>query len=197
MTMKIILATNNPHKIGEMLALFKNHPIELLSLSDVGINKDVEETGKTFAENALLKAETIARETTLPVMADDSGLEVTALGNFPGIYSARFMKGSSYLEKNHEIIRMVNSHSDRSARFTCVIALCNVASKPLVFTGTALGTIDSEPRGKNGFGYDPIFISDELKTNFGLAPEEEKNKVSHRGKAVAELLNYLTLKKLI
>ncbi len=197
MALKLVLATNNPHKINEMRALLQSYPIELLSLADVGIHKDVQETGKTFAENARLKAETIARETDLPVMADDSGLEVLALGNFPGIYSARFMEGSSYLEKNREIIRMVNAHSDRRARFTCVIALCNLTPQPLVFTGTAQGTIDSEPRGTHGFGYDPIFISDELKTNFGLAPEEAKNRVSHRGKAVAQMLDYLKLKKLI
>lgn len=197
MSFQIVLATNNPHKLKEMKALFENTGIELLSLKDVGISKDVNETGKTFAENALLKAETIAQMTPMPVMADDSGLEVHALGNFPGIYSARFMQGSSYLEKNREIIRMISPHADRSAQFTCVIALCNVAPRPLLFTGIAQGAIDTEPRGEHGFGYDPIFLSDDLHTSFGLASEEDKNKVSHRSKAASQVLDYLRLKKVI
>ncbi len=195
--MKIVLATNNPHKLSEMRALFADTSVELLTMSDVGIVKDVIENGKTFTENALIKAETIAQLTALPVMADDSGLQVKALGDFPGIYSARFMEGHSYLEKNQEIIRMLQPHEDRSAQFTCVIALCNLTPRPLVFTGIAKGHIDSEPRGSHGFGYDPIFISDELHQSFGLALEDEKNKVSHRSKAASQVIDYLKLKKLI
>lgn len=195
--MKIVLATNNPHKLSEMRALFASTSVELLTMNDVGIKKEVDENGKTFTDNAVLKAETIAKLTSLPVMADDSGLEVLALGNFPGIYSARFMEGHPYSEKNAEIIRMLQPHADRSARFTCVIALCNLTPRPLVFTGIAKGTIDSEPRGSHGFGYDPIFISEELHQSFGLASEVAKNTVSHRAKAAAQVIDYLKLKKLI
>ncbi len=195
--MKIVLATNNPHKLSEMRALFASTSVELLSMSDVGIKKDVIENGKTFTENALIKAEAIAQLTSLPVMADDSGLEVKALGNFPGIYSARFMEGHSYFEKNLEIIRMLQPYEDRSAQFTCVIALCNLTPRPLVFTGIAQGSIDSEPQGSHGFGYDPIFVSSELHQSFGLASEDDKNKVSHRSKAASQVIDYLKLKKLI
>ena len=186
--MKIVLATNNPHKLSEMRALFASTSVELLTMNDVGIKKEDDENGKTFTDNAVLKAETIAKLTSLPVMADDSGLEVLALGNFPGIYSARFMEGHPYSEKNAEIIRMLQPHADRSARFTCVIALCNLTPRPLVFTGIAKGTIDTEPRGSHGFGYDPIFYYPAFKTTLANVSEEKKKSVSHRGIAVEKFL---------
>lgn len=191
MKYKLVIATNNMHKMRELRELFASYPIELLSLKDIGIAIEVEETGTTFAENALLKAEAVAKRTDLPVMSDDSGIEIMALGNFPGIRSARFMAGHSYLEKNQAIIDMLKPYADKSSQFHCVIALCNVEEKPLIFEGITKGRIDSQSRGKNGFGYDPIFISDELKESFGLVSEEEKNSVSHRGKAVHKLIEYL------
>lgn len=194
---QLVVATNNMHKMGELRALFNGYPITLLSLKDLGLDIDVEETGTTFAENALLKAKAVAALTTLPVMADDSGLEITALSGFPGIYSARFMAGRSYLEKDYAIIERLKPFEDKSAQFHCVIALLNVAKKPLLFEGITLGHIDDQPRGDHGFGYDPIFVSDELKISFGLASENDKNAVSHRGKATAKLIDYLKKQKLI
>jgi XTP/dITP diphosphohydrolase len=197
MALKIVVATNNPHKLHEMMALFHDVPVELVTMNDVNIHIHVNETGKTFSENALLKAGAAAKLTSLPVIADDSGLEVKALGEFPGIYSARFMEESTYKEKNAEIIRMLGKYPDKTARFKCVIALYNLSQNPLVFTGIVNGHIDTEPRGENGFGYDPIFISDEIKKSFGLASEEEKNRVSHRGKAARQVIEYLKTNKLI
>ncbi|MCX5775254.1 MAG: RdgB/HAM1 family non-canonical purine NTP pyrophosphatase, partial [Firmicutes bacterium] len=184
---QLVVATNNMHKLGELRALFDGLPITLLSLKDIGVEIDVEETGKTFRQNALIKAKAVAALTPLPVMADDSGLEVFALDGFPGIYSARFMAGHSYFEKDNAIIERLKAFTDKSAQFHCVMALCNVTKTPRLFEGVTLGHIDDQPRGEHGFGYDPIFISDELKTNFGLASEQDKNAVSHRGKATKQL----------
>jgi len=194
---QLVVATNNMHKMGELRALFNGTPITLLSLKDLDLDIDVEETGTTFAENALIKAKAVASLTTLPVMADDSGLEINAFDGFPGIYSARFMAGHSYLEKDYAIIERLKPFQDKSAQFHCVIALLNVTKKPLLFEGITLGHIDDQPRGEHGFGYDPIFVSDEIQTSFGIASENDKNTVSHRGKATTKLISYLKKQKLI
>jgi len=194
---QLVVATNNMHKMGELRALFNGYPITLLSLKDLSLEIDVEETGTTFAENALIKAQAVAALTKLPVIADDSGLEIKAFDGFPGIYSARFMAGHAYLEKDYAIIERLKPFKDRTAQFHCVIALLNVKKKPVFFEGITLGHIDDQPRGEHGFGYDPIFVSDELKISFGLASEDDKNAVSHRGKATKKLIDYLKSEKLI
>ena len=145
-----------------------------------------------------LKAKALAEFTKMPVIADDSGLNVVALNNFPGIHSSRFADscgGNKFA--NPELIKKLEPYEDKSAFFTCVITLLNVEDKPLVFKGICPGRILPKPEGEGGFGYDPIFYSDEAKMCFGTAPEEVKNKYSHRAKAMEQLVAYLKSKNLI
>lgn len=153
---------------------------------------DVEETGSTFEENSLIKARYIAKQ--LPdkiVIADDSGLEIHGLNGFPGIYSARFMEGSSYNEKNLAIIEKMKDLKDRTANFTTVISLVNFDENDRTFSGKAFGHIEREIEGNNGFGYDPIFYSDDLNKTFGNSTNQEKSSISHRGKALVKLVDYI------
>lgn len=191
MTKKIVVATNNLNKLYEYRLLFKNTGYELVSLKDIGYLGDIEESGETFSENALQKAEAVAKHTSLPVIADDSGLAITALDGFPGIYSRRFMEKSSYELKNQEIIRRLEEFSDKTAKFVAAIALVNYEKFPQVFVGEVKGVITSEPKGQNGFGYDPIFFVPKLNKTLAEASDEEKNTISHRAKALEGLLNYL------
>ena len=196
--MKICVATNNLHKVKEYEELFAPYHIEITYPKALGIDIDPVEDGKTCEENSLIKAKAIQKYTLLPIIADDSGLNVKALNDFPGLYSSRFAKecgGNS--SANLKIIEKLSQYKDKSAHFTCVITLLNVEKEPLQFKGICPGYILDKPHGENGFGYDPIFFSSEANGCFGLLPEETKNKYSHRSKAFEKLISYLKERKFI
>ena len=194
MNYEIILATNNKHKLQEVREILSPHHIIVYGLSDLASKlEDVEENGKTYAENALIKARAVQKLTTMPIISDDSGLEITALNNEPGLHSARYASSlGGHDNAIKEILKKLEDKEDRSARFVCDIVLLNVEDKPLIFEGVAEGTIAKEKMGEGGFGYDPIFISKETGTCFALM-HEEKNTVSHRAKALKKLLIYLKI----
>lgn len=195
---ELLVASNNQHKIHEYEEMFSGCNIKIHSPKELGINVNPNENGDTYEANSLIKAEALAEFTKMPVIADDSGLNVVALNNFPGIHSSRFADsygGNKFA--NPELIKKLEPYKDKSAFFTCVITLLNVEDKPLVFKGVCPGRILPKPEGEGGFGYDPIFYSDEAKMCFGTAPEEIKNKYSHRAKAMEQLVAYLKSKNLI
>ena len=195
MNYEIILATNNKHKLQEVRQILSPHKIVVYGLNDLNLKvKDVEENGKTYAENALIKAKAVQELTTMPVIADDSGLEITALDNRPGMFSARFAEAQGGHDNAiKELLKELEDKEDRSARFVCDIVLLNADKKPLIFEGIANGTIAKEKQGEGGFGYDPIFISDDTNTCYAVMGQEEKNTVSHRAKALKKLLTYLKI----
>ena len=191
-TLEIVIATNNPNKVEEYRQMFASiSNIKLFSLKDENIHIEIEENGKTFKENSLIKAETISKLTNKFVLADDSGLEIEALDNFPGIYSARFMEGRPYKEKWAAIFEMLKNKENKNAQFHCAITFITPAKEKYVFEGIEKGYITENIEGENGFGYDPIFFSNSLNKTFGNATEEEKNAVSHRGKAFSQLLEFI------
>ncbi len=180
----LLLATTNRHKLEEYHAIFSDLPFRLLSLHDVQLDIDIEETGTTFAENAALKARAYAQASGMLSLADDSGLEIDALAGAPGVYSARFAgRETSYEERFRLILQQLNGlpMEQRSARFRCSVALAERCCR--VVEGVFEGQIAHHPRGDHGFGYDPIFFVPELgKTAAELTPEQ-KNRISHRGRA--------------
>lgn len=182
----LLLATTNEHKLDEYRTILRELPFTFLSLRDVRLDMDVEETGTTFAENALLKARAYAQAANMLALADDSGLEIDALGGAPGIYSARFAgRETPYAERFHLILARLQDVpvSQRTARFRCAIALAEPSGYTRVVEGIIEGLIAESPRGENGFGYDPIFLVPEYgKTTAEMAPEE-KHRISHRGRA--------------
>ncbi len=186
--MKLVAATGNRNKLREMREILAGH--EVLSAKEAGFEGDVEETGKTFLENALLKAHAVASRTGLPALADDSGLCVEALGGAPGIYSARYSGGGD-AENRALLLRNLAGKGDRRAYFACAVALVFPDGRELCAEGRAYGTITEEERGGGGFGYDPLFLSDDLGVTFAEASEEEKNAVSHRGRALSNLVKLL------
>ena len=181
----IILASNNKDKVKEVKEILKGY--DIISMKEAGIDVDIEENGTTFEENALIKARAIMKLTGQITMADDSGLEIDYLNKAPGVYSARFMgHDTSYDIKNKALIQKLEGvkGSDRSGRFVCAIAVCFPDGREIVKRGTMEGLIAEEIKGDNGFGYDPIvYLPEYGKTSGELAPEE-KNKISHRGKAL-------------
>jgi XTP/dITP diphosphohydrolase len=182
----LLLATTNRHKLEEYRAIFADLPLKLLSLNDVRLGMDVEETGTTFRENAELKALAYARASGLLSLADDSGLEIDALGGAPGVYSARFAGVDTPYEERFRIIleKLQGLPVEQcSARFHCVITVAEPSGYYRSVDGVIEGVIADAPRGGNGFGYDPIFLVPELgKTTAELTPEQ-KNQISHRGRA--------------
>ena len=182
----IILASNNKDKVKEVKEILKGY--DIISMKEAGIDVDIEENGTTFEENALIKARAIMKLTYQITMADDSGLEIDYLNKAPGVYSARFMgHDTSYDIKNKALIQKLEGvkGSDRSGRFVCAIAVCFPDGREIVKRGTMEGLIAEEIKGDNGFGYDPIvYLPEYGRTSGELAPEE-KNKISHRGKALA------------
>ena len=184
---KIIFATGNEGKMKEVRMILEDLGLPVLSLKDAGIAADVEENGTTFAENAQIKAKAIMEMTGALVLADDSGLEVDALNKEPGIYSARYMgHDTSYHIKNQNIIDRLEGKvgEERSARFVCAIAAAFPDGRVLTTRGTMEGQIGYEEKGENGFGYDPIFYLPEYQCYSAELSLEEKNKLSHRGKAL-------------
>ena len=190
--MKIAIATNNPNKLREIRAILGGFFDEALSLSDLGIDIDIEETGTTLTENALIKARTIRDLTGLPALADDSGLMVDALGGAPGVYSARYAGEEHDDKKNNALLLKNLEGKPRDAKFCSVIALCYPDGRELTAEGSVRGVILEEERGTGGFGYDPLFFSPELGKTFAEATPEQKNSVSHRSRALHAMLELLS-----
>jgi XTP/dITP diphosphohydrolase len=183
---KIVLATNNKHKIREIKDVWSTLAVEILTLEDFPGFPIAQETGKTLKENAILKAQAIYRFTRLPSVADDSGLEVDALNGAPGVKSSRFAgEQCSFQDNNTKLLRMMEDVpvKRRGARFVCVVALAKDSSRIVTLKGEIEGTITFEEKGKKGFGYDPIFYAPQLGKTFAQLSLEEKNKISHRAQA--------------
>lgn len=192
--MKLIVATKNKNKVEEIRAILNNDAYEIMTMKEAGIETDVEENGTSFEENALIKARGIAGLCDGIVLADDSGLEVDALNKEPGIYSARYLgEDTSYHIKNLNIIERLEGvpFEQRTARFVCAVAAIFPDGKEVVVRQTMEGYIDTQEKGSNGFGYDPIFYLKEYGCTSAEIPMEEKNKISHRGKAFREIVKYL------
>lgn len=190
--MKLAIATNNAHKLSEIRAILGDSFEQLLSLKDLGIDVDIEETGTTLEENALLKARTICKLCKLPTLADDTGLMVDALDGAPGVYSARYA-GEAHNDANNRALLLKNleGKTSRRAHFSTVIAICYPNGDFITANGRVEGSILHEERGSEGFGYDSLFYSDELGKTFAQATPEEKNSVSHRGRALHAMLEKL------
>lgn len=189
----LLIATTNAGKIREMIQLLTDIHFRLITLSDIGYNRKIDENGKTFEENAKIKAETIGKETGYLTIAEDSGLEIDALGGRPGIFSARYTAGSDG-DRNKKILDELRDvpQEKRTARFIAAVVLYDPGDgKMKIFRGVNQGYITGKPKGTNGFGYDPIFFNLKLKTTNGEAALEEKNKVSHRAEAFRKLKEYL------
>ncbi|MDE7079997.1 MAG: RdgB/HAM1 family non-canonical purine NTP pyrophosphatase [Clostridia bacterium] len=195
--MKAVLASNNKHKLIEIKTMLEGKFEDILTLKDLNIDIEIEENGSTFEENAYIKASTIAQMTGMPAIGDDSGLCVTVLDGEPNIYSARYAgvpcddakNNKKLLDKIHALEK--DGQVDRTAYFQSVIVLCYPDGNHISGSGRTYGKIIDEYRGNNGFGYDPIFLSDELGKTFGEAIMEEKNTISHRSRALKDLLTKL------
>ena len=187
MKTKIVAATTNLGKLAEMREILSD--FEIVSANDAGFHDEVEETGTTFLENALLKARTVCRVTGLPAIGDDSGLCVDALNGAPGVYSARY-SGQGMAANRQLLLKNLQGQSNRSAHFNCAVALAFPDGREYTAEGQTFGQIAMEENGvgRNGFGYDCLFWSNELKKTFAEATPEEKNSVSHRGRALHNLM---------
>ena len=181
---KIVVASTNEGKIAEIKALFTG--VEIVSMGELGFKDDIEETGLTFKENAKIKAETVAKRFSLPALADDSGLCVDALHGAPGVYSARF-SGEGPAGNRKLLLKRMEHITDREAHFESAVCLCLPDGKTYFGEGKTYGRILQEEIGTNGFGYDCLFFSNDLKKSFGVASEDEKNSVSHRFRALEDL----------
>lgn len=192
MAAKVVLATKNPHKVEEILAILGDIPgIEWLTFREISFS-DVEEVGETLEENAVLKATAVARETGLPALAEDTGLEVEALGGAPGVRSARFAgAGKDYRANNEKLLRLLEGVRNRRARFRTVAVLALPDGRMWKTEGVLKGKIAEAPRGEHGFGYDPLFIPEgETRTLAEMLPEE-KNVISHRRRALEAMRTIL------
>lgn len=184
--MHLVIATRNRHKLEEIRAIFAFNHLEISSALDYPHLPDVEETGMTFAENAILKARTLADATGRWAMADDSGLEVDALDGAPGVYSARFAgEPVNYAANNEKLLRLMAGQQNRAARFHTVLALASPDGRNYTVNGKCEGRIIESPRGTAGFGYDPLFVPEGEHLTFAEMPAEKKNRISHRARALA------------
>lgn len=191
---KLLVASNNQHKIKEIKEILKDIPVEIQSLKDAGTDVDVEETGSTFMENAYIKAKAIydmlENKEDYLVMSDDSGLAVDVLHGAPGVYSARFAGEHGDTKKNNEkLLSMLQGveFEKRTARFVCAIVLIYGQDQALKVVGEVEGYITDKEYGKDGFGYDPLFYTKEFNKTFAELTPEEKNSISHRGRALEQL----------
>ena len=186
MKMKVLLASNNGHKINEIKEILGAF-FDVVSLREAGVESDPEETGATFEENARIKAVAGMKASGMPCIADDSGLEVFALDGLPGVMSARYAGGHGDDSANNEkLLRELENASDRSARYVCVICMAFPNGHEIVARGECRGTILKEARGEGGFGYDPLFFFPQFGKTFAEITAEEKNEVSHRKAALKE-----------
>ena len=182
---RIILASGNKHKIGEIAAMLPEY--EIVGYKDFA-DFEIEETGETFYENALIKAKTVSEKLHAAALADDSGICVDALSGAPGVYSARYAGDGNDEHNNDLLLKNMEGKTDRKAKFVCCMVYCSTSGDILSAFGEVKGEILTERHGKNGFGYDPIFYSYELAKPMGIATPEEKNSVSHRHRALAEII---------
>lgn len=185
---RVVVASGNAHKIEEIKQIFKG--VELVPMKDEGFSGDIEENGKTFKENAYIKAKAVYDRLKRAVLADDSGLCVDALDGAPGVYSARFSGGGA-AENRALLLKRLDGVSHRNARFACAVCFIDADGKALFGEGCTEGRILFEEIGDKGFGYDSLFFSDDLGKSFGEATEEEKNSVSHRFRALSDLRSKL------
>lgn len=186
MSMKFVLASHNPGKLAEMQSILSGYGVEVVSPAEVGVSLEVEETGGTFGENAMLKAKAYCEASGLPAIADDSGLCVDALNGGPGVYSARY--GGEDLDDRGRCMLLLSNmrgQTTRAAHFSCAIACAFPDGRTLTTEGRCDGAIAFAPLGDGGFGYDPLFLLTEKGKTFGQLSPEEKSAVSHRGKALA------------
>lgn len=191
---KIIFATGNKDKMREIREILSDCDVDIQSMKEAGINVDIVEDGKTFEENALIKAKAVAEHTDAIVLADDSGLEIDYLNKEPGVYSARYMgEDTSYDIKNQNLIDRLDGvpKEKRTARFVCAIAAVLPDGENLIARQTMEGYIGWEIEGENGFGYDPIFYLDEYGCSSASLTPQQKNKISHRGKALRDMKEQL------
>ena len=194
MKQKIVFATSNAGKMREIREILKDLDAEVLSLKEAGVNVDIVEDGETFEANALIKAKAVWEQTGGIVLADDSGLEIDHLNGEPGVYSARYMgESTSYEIKNWNLIYRLEGvpEEKRTARFACVIAAVLPNGETLTTRGTMEGRIAHEPAGNGGFGYDPILMLPEYGVTSAEISMEEKNRISHRGKALCAMKEQL------
>ena len=187
--MKVVAATGNRHKLKEFREIFPDW--DIVSEKEAGFSGEVEETGESFLENALLKARAVCRATGQPALADDSGIVVDALGGAPGVHSARYSGGDD-ADNRALLLQNMQNAANRDAHITSAIALVFPDGREVTAEGSTFGTILREERGSSGFGYDCLFYSSDLKKSFGEATDEEKNSVSHRGRALAALREKLS-----
>jgi XTP/dITP diphosphohydrolase len=184
----LVIATTNKNKVKEFQEILKDFPVTLRSLSDFGPLPEAIEDGETFDDNAYKKALHTARILGLPAIADDSGLVVEALDGAPGVYSARYAGDKATDKENvNKLLQDMRGVKNRNASFQCVLSIAVPSGPALTYEGSCKGVLLEEPKGESGFGYDPIFFFEELSKTFAECTAEEKNKVSHRGKALAEL----------
>lgn len=190
--MKLVFATNNKHKLDEVRKITSHHPVEIVSLTEINCFDDIPETADTLEGNALQKAHYIQEKFGMDCFADDTGLEVEALNNAPGVYSARYAGPGHDSEANmKKLLHEMEGMENRKARFRTVIALV-WNGKTYTFDGIVNGTITTTKRGENGFGYDPIFIPEGYEQTFAELGNDIKNQISHRAKAVEKLDEFLT-----
>ena len=188
---KLVVASNNKGKLKEIKEILKDK-YEVVSMGEMGFNEEIVEDGNSFYENAKIKAQTVAKALNLDALADDSGLCVDALDGAPGIYSARYAGEHGDDKANRDLLlKNLENQTNRKAKFVSSIVLVKADGTKFVGLGETHGTIGFEEQGSNGFGYDCIFISDDLGISFGLASDEDKNKVSHRYRGLVDLLNKL------
>lgn len=189
---KIVVASHNQGKINEIKNMLEPFHITVVSAGELNL-PDVEETGATFEENSRLKAETLSKLSGLPCLADDSGLCVHALGNRPGVYSARYAPERNFAKGMEMLLGELaaSGSSDRRAHFACVLALAVPGNETKIFEGRVDGAIATEPQGSGGFGYDPIFKPEGYDVTFGNFDSAEKNKISHRGRAFGKFKAFL------
>lgn len=199
MNYEILLATSNKHKLEEFRQILCPHGIIVYGISDLNLHpEDVVENGKTYRDNALIKAESLKSLTSFPIIADDSGLEIEELPDILGLYTARFASDMGGHDKAIEyILNALKDKKNRNARFVCDLIVLNIEDKPLLFEGIANGSIAFKKGGFEGFGFDPIFIPEERDECFALLGQKEKNELSHRGKALKKFITYLKIKGLI
>jgi len=190
--MKLVLASKNQKKLRELREILSAQGVEVVSEADVGVDVDVEETGTTFEENALLKARAVCEASGLPAVADDSGLCVDALGGAPGVYSARYGgPGLDDVGRYQLLLESMRGMLDRRCKFVSAICCCFPDGEVITARGECPGTLAYAPRGEDGFGYDPIFFLPERKKTFAELTAEEKNAISHRGRALEEFRSKL------
>lgn len=184
---RLVIASNNPHKVREIKAILGGKFAEIVSMGEAGLELEVEETGETFEQNAVLKAEAVAMAAGCWALADDSGLCVDALGGAPGVYSARWSGGGDEAN-NDKLMLEMRGREDRSAHYACVMALANPGGAVLTAYGSCGGSIGFERKGSRGFGYDPLFVTSDFGCAMAELPDEVKNGISHRRRALDALL---------